>query len=107
MLFDTNGFIKEIGRIITSGITSKKRILLIENTKECAGFIQTSLLKTGIDPHIVSNIQNGVSQMMIYTFDVVALNINVEGAVRLINLLLDLRHAKNTLSIFLSSAVSI
>ena len=35
--------------------------------------------------------------MMIRTFDVVALDADTEDAARLIGLLLDLRHAKNTL----------
>ena len=54
--------------------------------------------KNGVDPCIALTIQNAVSQMMIRTFDVVALDADTEDAARLIGLLLDLRHAKNTLS---------
>ena len=53
--------------------------------------------KNGVDPCIALTIQNAVSQMMIRTFDVVALDADTEDAARLIGLLLDLRHAKNTL----------
>lgn len=51
----------------------------------------------GADLCTAATIQNAVSQMMIRTFDVVALNTEVREAYRLIELLLDLRHAKNTL----------
>ena len=41
--------------------------------------------------------------MMIRTFDVVALDADTEDAARLIGLLLDLRHAKNTLLLMFQS----
>ena len=59
--------------------------------------IRALLRKNGIEPCIASTIQNAVSQMMTRTFDVVALDTETEDAARLISLLLDLRHAKNTL----------
>lgn len=74
-----------------------KRVLLIEDTQEQALCIQMLLQNNGAEPNIVSSIQRAVSQMMTKTFDVVALDIGVEDAVRLIDLLLDLRHARNTL----------
>ena len=55
------------------------------------------MYKIGIKPHIASTIHNAISQMMINTFDVVALDTAMEDAACLIGLLLDLRHAKNTL----------
>lgn len=58
---------------------------------------QAILRKNGIEPCVASTIQSAVSQMMIRTFDVVALDTDTEDAARLIGLLLDLRHAKNTL----------
>ena len=45
--------------------------------------------KNGVDPCIALTIQNAVSQMMIRTFDVVALDADTEDAARLIGLLLD------------------
>ena len=44
--------------------------------------------KNGVDPCIALTIQNAVSQMMIRTFDVVALDADTEDAARLIGLLL-------------------
>ena len=75
----------------------QKRVLLIEETMELAELTRTFLGKAGIVPSIASNIQSAVSQMMIHPFDVVALDAGTRDAARLIGLLLDLRHAKNTL----------
>ena len=80
-----------------SGIISGKRVLLIENNIEQAKQVQTLLAKAGIVLSIVATIQNAISRMMISTFDVVALDADTEDAAQLIRLLLDLRHAKNTL----------
>lgn len=82
---------------ITSSIIPGKRILLIEANQEQAEYIRTLLRRNGVDPSIASSIQRAVSQMMTNTFDVVALDTNTEDAARLIDLLLDLRHARNTL----------
>ena len=82
---------------ITSSVISGKRILLIEESQAQAESIRALLRKNGVDPCIALTIQNAVSQMMIRTFDVVALDADTEDAARLIGLLLDLRHAKNTL----------
>lgn len=80
-----------------SGIVSGKHLLLIENNVEKGAQIQALLRNAGIMPLIVSTIYRAISQMMISTFDVVALDADTEDAARLIELLLDLRHAKNTL----------
>lgn len=80
-----------------SSIVSGRHILLIESNMERAEQIQTLLGNAGIVPLIVSTIQSAITQMMISAFDVVALDAGVEDAARLIGLLLDLRHAKNTL----------
>lgn len=71
--------------------------MLIEESQVQAEGIRALLRKNGVDPCIASTIQNAVSQMMIRTFDVVALDTDTEDAARLIEPLLDLRHAKNTL----------
>lgn len=79
-----------------SSITSGKHILLIESDVDRAEQIRVLLENTGVVLYTVSTIQRAVSQMMISTFDVVALDAGVEDAAQLIRLLLDLRHAKNT-----------
>lgn len=87
----------EKGGEITSSVISGKRVLLIAESQESTASIQTILRKKGIDPTIASTIQSAVSQMMTHTFDVVATDANTKDAARLIGLLLDLRHARNTL----------
>lgn len=79
------------------GIFSEKRVLLIENNHEQAAHIRECLRNNSVEPSIASTIQHGVSQMMAGPFDVVALDADTEDATRLIDLLLDLRHARNTL----------
>lgn len=59
--------------------------------------IRIILRKRGIEPCIASTIQSAVGQMIIRTFDVVAVDTGTEDVARLIGLLLDLRNAKNTL----------
>ena len=81
---------------------SGKRVLLTLGKLKCIEQIRTLLRNQGVDPCIVSTIHSAVSQMMICTFDVVALDADVEDAFRLIELLLDLRHAKNTLLLLFS-----
>jgi len=78
-------------------LLSEKRVLLIEHHKERVEQLHVLLGKCNIAPRTASTVQNAVRQMMINTFDVVALNADVEDAACLIGLLLDLRHAKNTL----------
>jgi DNA-binding response OmpR family regulator len=80
-----------------NSILSKKRVLLIEDKKDIGEHIQSALERAGIKACLASSIQKAVSQMMISTFDVVALDADVEDAARLVGLLIDLRHAKNTL----------
>ena len=80
-----------------NGVISGKRVLLIIAAQERADQIRGFLRNSGVDPCFASTIHSAVSQMMIRTFDVVALDTDVEDASRLIGLLLDLRHAKNTL----------
>ena len=87
----------EEGGEITSSVISGKRVLLIAESQESAESIQIILRKKGIKPTIASTIQRAVSQMMTHTFDVVATDANTKDAARLIGLLLDLRHARNTL----------
>lgn len=65
--------------------------------QERAEQIQAVLRKSGIEPQIASTIQNAVRLMMLYTFDVVALDADTKDSARLIGLLVDLRHVKNTL----------
>ena len=79
------------------GIMLGKRVLLIEETVEIADSTRAFLGKAGIVPTVAFNIQSAISQMMIRSFDVVALDMDTEDSARLIGLLLDLRHAKNTL----------
>lgn len=79
----------------TSSIVVGKRVLLIESNQERTVQIKNLLRNCGVDPCSVSTIRSAVSQLMIRAFDVVALD--VEHASCLIGLLLDLRHAKNTL----------
>ena len=88
------------------GIFHQKRVLLIENNKENTSQIQLLLGKSGIDPRIALTVRSAVSQMMISTFDVVALDAGVENAAQLIRLLLDLRQAKNTLLLLFPIEVS-
>lgn len=78
-------------------LLSGKRVLLIEHHKERVEQLHVLLGKFNITPRTASTIQGAIRQMMINTFDVVALNADVEDAACLIGLLLDLRHAKNTL----------
>lgn len=80
-----------------SNIISGKRTLLIESNMEHAERMQPLLRSVGVTLFTASTIQKAISQMMIHTFDAVALNINVKESSRLIGLLLDLRHAKSTL----------
>lgn len=82
---------------ITSHVISAKRVLLVEEDRTRAESIRTLLRKNGTDSCHVSTIRGAVREMMIRTFDVVAMNMDTEDATRLIGLLLDLRHAKNTL----------
>lgn len=79
------------------GIMLGKRVLLIEETVEIADSTRAFLGKAGIVPTVAFNIQSAISQMMIRSFDVVALDMDTEDSARLIGLLLDLRHAKSTL----------
>lgn len=53
--------------------------------------------KHGVELYVATTIQSAVRQMMLNVFDVVALDMETEDAVRLTDLLLDLRHARNTL----------
>ena len=87
----------EEGGEITSSVISGKRVLLITENQESTASIKTILRKRGIEPTVASTIQRAVSQMMTHTFDVVATDTNTKDAARLIGLLLDLRHARNTL----------
>ena len=80
-----------------SGGIAGKRVLLIDSNQVYTEHSCTLLYKIGIKPHIASTIHNAISQMMINTFDVVALDTAMEDAACLIGLLLDLRHATNTL----------
>lgn len=82
---------------VTSSIVAGKRVLLIENNQDRTAQIKNLLRNRGVDPCIASTIRNAVSQLMIRAFDVVALDADAEDASCLIGLLLDLRHAKNTL----------
>ena len=84
------------GEFMSGGIAGK-RVLLIDSNQVYTEHSCTLLYKIGIKPHIASTIHNAISQMMINTFDVVALDTAMEDAACLIGLLLDLRHAKNTL----------
>lgn len=70
---------------------------MIIAAQERANQIRGFLRNNGVAPCFASTIYSAVSQMMTRTFDVVALDTDVEDASRLIGLLLDLRHAKNTL----------
>lgn len=79
------------------GVFHRKRVLLIENSMEKSRQVEAVLKNHSIVPLIASTIHSAISQMMTGTFDVVALDTNVEDASHLIGLLLDLRHAKNTL----------
>lgn len=85
------------GGEITSSVVAGKRVLLIEADQAQAEDTRAILRKNGIEPCVAPTIQSAVSQMMIHTFDVVCLDTDTEDAARLIGLLLDLRHAKNTL----------
>jgi len=87
----------EKGGEFTSSVISGKHVLLIIATQKRAEQIRSLLRNNGVDSCIASTIYGAVSQMMIRTFDVVALDTDVEDASRLIRLLLDLRHAKSTL----------
>lgn len=80
-----------------SGGIAEKRVLLIDSNQAYTEHSCTLLYKIGIKPHIASTIHSAISQMMISTFDVVALDTAMEDAACLIGPLLDLRHAKNTL----------
>lgn len=86
----------ERGGKTISTITGK-RVLLIEGRQERLEQIQSSLKKYEIDARTAPSIQNAVKQMMLYTFDVIALDADTQDASHLIELMLDLRHAKNTL----------
>lgn len=80
-----------------SGIISGKRVLLIHGVLQQAESLERLLRDKGIMLHTASNAHNAISQMMRCTFDVVAMNAAAESAEYLMELLLDLRHAKNTL----------
>ena len=70
---------------------------MIESAQDYAEQLKVLLWTQGLDLCVALTIHSAVSQMMTQFFDVVVLDINVEAASRLIGLLLDLRHAKNTL----------
>lgn len=80
-----------------SDITFGRQALLIVSDKERAEYHRTFLRNIGVTLYIAATIRDAVSQMMILAFDMVALDVGVEDSSRLIGLLLDLRHAKNTL----------
>ena len=80
-----------------SGGIAGKRVILIDSNQAYTEHSCNLLYKIGIKPHIASTIHSAISQMMISTFDVVALDTAMEDAACLIGPLLDLRHAKNTL----------
>lgn len=87
-------------------IISRKHILLIESDVGRVEQIQTLLENAGVVSYAVSTIHRAINQMMISTFDVVALDAGVENAAQLIRLLIDLRHAKNTLLLLYPIEVS-
>ena len=70
---------------------------MIEGKQERTELIQSLLSKYGIEAQIAPTIQNAVKQMMLYTFDVIAMDADTQDSAHLIGLMLDLRHAKNTL----------
>lgn len=80
-----------------SGIVSGKRVLLIHSRNQQAESLERMLREKGVQLYTSSNAHNAISQMMRCTFDVVAMNAAAESAEYLVELLLDLRHAKNTL----------
>ena len=83
-------------------VCSENRVLIIVQDQERADKIQLFLRKSGIAPNIGSTVHSAVSQMVTRTFDVVALDQETENSAVLIELLLDVRHAKNTLLLLFS-----
>lgn len=81
----------------TGSVISGTRVLLIEKEKEQAEHTRTLLRGSRIDTHITPTIQDAVHQMVLYTFDAIALDMDTEDSSRLIGLLLDLKHTRNTL----------
>lgn len=85
------------GDKLTDNLVTGKRVLLIASTQEHANQMKTLLQNDGVQPCLASSVRSAITQMMIQTFDVVALDAGIENASHLVELLLDLRHAKNTL----------
>ena len=70
---------------------------MIETAQDRAARMKALLGNHGVNLCLASTIRNAISQLMIRSFDVVALNMGTEDCCRLLGLLLDLRCAKNTL----------
>ena len=73
------------------------RVLLIDNSTKHTERVRDLVSRTRLEVYIVSSAQDAIRQMLVHTFDVIALHTAVEGAVPLCTFLLDLRHARNTL----------
>ena len=73
------------------------RVLLIDNSTKHTERVRDLVSRTRLEVYTVSSAQDAIRQMLIHTFDVIALHTAVEGAVPLCTFLLDLRHARNTL----------
>lgn len=84
-------------RARTISTITGKRVLLIEGRQERSEQIQSLLRNNEIDARIAPAIQSAVKQMMLSTFDVIALDADTPDSSHLIGLMLDLRQAKNTL----------
>ena len=73
------------------------RVLLIDNNTKYTERVRDLVSRTRLEVYIVSSAQDAIRQMLVHTFDVIALHTAVEGAVPLCTFLLDLRHVRNTL----------
>ena len=73
------------------------RVLLIDNSTKHTERVRDLVSRTRLEVYTVSSAQDAIRQMLVHTFDVIALHTAVEGAVPLCTFLLDLRHARNTL----------
>ena len=73
------------------------RVLLIDNSAKHMERVRDLVSRTRLEVYTSGSAQDAIRQMLIHTFDVIALHTAVEGAVPLCTFLLDLRHARNTL----------
>ena len=91
-IYEKHRFFTE--RLIAAGVdpeTAERDACRIEQR------VRDLVSRTRLEVYIVSSAQDAIRQMLVHTFDVIALHTAVEGAVPLCTFLLDLRHVRNTL----------